>query len=131
EVPDCPPEAELRARYEAVVAEHGERSATGKLASEYKVTQTTIRKWLGDRGIRQASPRVPPQPILEPCPCGAVATTRYRGQDPPLCFKCYMRTWAGDKTSKFRRTAREYILEVKSNAVCADCGGKFPACCMD
>jgi Zn finger protein HypA/HybF involved in hydrogenase expression len=39
-----------------------------------------------------------------------------------------MRTYAADKDSAFRRTARAYIAEVKSNAVCADCGGKFPPC---
>lgn len=125
EIPVRPAADDFRVRYEAVLAESGQRALTGKLAQEYGVTQVTIRQWLADDGLREMKPRVPPKPILDPCPCGAVATTRYRGQDPPLCFRCYMRTWATDKDTKFRRTAREYLAEAKRNAVCADCGGTF------
>jgi hypothetical protein len=125
-----PPPEELRAKCEAVTAAQGTRKVTGVLAGEYGVTQASIRKWMADDGLRTTTPRFPQKPINEPCPCGAVATTRYRGQDPPLCFKCYMRTWAADPVSNFHRTGREYIAQVKADAVCADCGGKFPPACM-
>lgn len=39
-----------------------------------------------------------------------------------------MRKYASDPKSPARRKGREYIAEVKSNAVCVDCGGKFPPC---
>lgn len=124
-----PPQArELASAYDAAIAAHGRRLATGKLAVTYGVTTTTIRQWLAREGLCVPKPRVPARPITEPCPCGAPATTRYKDQDPALCFRCYMRTYAADKTSNFKRTARVYIADIKANAVCADCGGKFPPC---
>lgn len=128
--PECPDQAELASAYVSAVAEYGQRSAIGRLAVVYGATHTTIRKWLAEGDMRKTTPRVPATPITTPCPCGAVATTRYRGQDPPLCFRCYMRTYAADKDSKFRKTARAYVAEAKRDIPCADCGGTFPPCCM-
>jgi hypothetical protein len=126
--PDRPTGDVLKERVQAVSEQDGPRKVTGILAAEYGVTQATIRQWMADYGIRSMRPRVSPKPILEACPCGAVATTRYRGQDPALCFRCYMRTYAADKTTNFHRTAREYLAEIKQNAICHDCGGKFDPC---
>lgn len=126
-----PAEAHLRELYEAVVSVHGARAATGKLAAEFGVTQVTIRDWMATYRIRARKPLSGMrEPITEPCPCGAVATTRYRGQDPPLCPRCYMRTWAASEDSNFRRRGREYVQDVKRDTPCADCGGRFPPCCM-
>jgi hypothetical protein len=130
DIPARPPSADLRLKYEEASATLLPRRVTASLAAEYGVTQTTIRQWLDDDGLRAMTERIPPKPILEPCPCGAVATTRYRGQDPPLCFTCYMRIYAADKTSNFRRGGREYIAEVKRGAACTDCGGKFEPCAL-
>jgi hypothetical protein len=118
----------LATSYAQAVESHGPRAAISKLAAAYGVTNTTVRQWLTEASLYVPRPRVPAQPITSPCPCGAVATTRYKGQGDPLCFRCYMRTYAADKESNFRRTAREYIAEVKAKAVCVDCGGKFPPC---
>lgn len=125
-----PSAAELRMTYGALTAEHGERWAIGQLAKQYGVVYMTARQWLIDTGLHTITPQAPRRRITDPCPCGAEATTRYKDQDPPLCFRCYMRTYAADKNSKFRRTARQYIAEAKRDASCADCGGKFPPCCM-
>jgi hypothetical protein len=130
-MPERPSVEVLTKQVEAISEQQGPRRVTGALATEYGVTQTAIRQWLADAGLRSVKPRIPGKPILGPCPCGAVATTRYRGEDPPLCFRCYMRTYAGDKTSAFKRTGRLLIADLKRSAVCADCGGKFPPCCMD
>jgi hypothetical protein len=125
-----PPLEELTGAYETAIAEHGPRASVTALATAYKANPVTIRKWLDETGLRAMGTRIPPRPITEPCPCGAVATTRYKGQDPPLCFKCYMRTWAADPDSPVHRRGREYIAQVKQDAACADCGGKFPPACM-
>lgn len=125
-----PTNEELRSSYEALAAEHGERWALGQLAKRHGVVYMTARQWLIDAGLHTVTPQSPRRPITDPCPCGAVATTRYKDQDQALCFRCYMRTYASDKNSKFRRTAREYIAEVKRDVPCADCGGNFPPCCM-
>jgi Zn finger protein HypA/HybF involved in hydrogenase expression len=123
-----PTESELRASYKELAAEHGERWAIGQLAKRHGVVYMTARQWLIEAGLHSVTPQPEQRPITEPCPCGEPATTRYKNQDPALCFKCYMRTYAADKNSKFRRTARVYIAEVKRNATCADCGGKYPPC---
>jgi len=123
-----PSVADLEAAYLSVIAKQGQRGSTGKLAAAYGVTTTTIRKWLTEGGLYDATPRIPPRPITESCPCGAIATTRYKGQDPAFCARCYMRTYAADGTSPFRRLARDYIAEVKMAAVCADCDGRYPPC---
>lgn len=133
EVPERPAENHLRNRCEAVAAEYGARAVTGKLADEFGVTQTTIRKWMADYGIRSPKARVAPEPILDPCPCGAVATTRYKGQDPPLCFRCYMRTRAADEqatTRKQSRISRDHPVRLKEGRSCTDCGGYFPPCVL-
>jgi hypothetical protein len=123
-----PGKAALQSSYEEYAAARAQRFVTGLLATRYRVTTVTIRKWLGEIGLYETTPRIPPRPITTPCPCSAVATTRYKGQDPPLCFRCYMRTYASDSNPGFHRTSREYIAELKANAVCADCGGKFDPC---
>lgn len=123
-----PSVGDLANAYAAAVEEYGSRAATSKLADAYGITSTTMRQWLTGADLHVPKTRIPAQPITEPCPCGAVATTRYRGAGAALCFKCYMRTYAADKNSKFRRAARVYIAEVKGNAICADCGGKYPPC---
>jgi hypothetical protein len=133
ETPRRPAEADLRARYEAVAAEHGDRAVTGKLAAEFGVTTTTIRQWAEHYGIRSRKPMAAAQrPIEDACPCGAVATTRYKGQDPPLCFRCYMRTRAAEeaKAGTSVRVSRDYAVRLKEGKPCTDCGRKFPACCM-
>lgn len=127
-IPPMPPLAEMAAALEDAVGHSGERASVTVLAVSYGVTTVTIRKWLSDLGLRSMTRRVPPRPITEPCPCGAVATTRYKGEDPARCFRCYMRTYAADVDSKFHRSAREYIAEVKKTAVCHDCGEKYPPC---
>jgi hypothetical protein len=127
-----PSEPELRAQYEAMVAEHGVRSAIGKLAAELGVTHVTVRDWLKRYGILLPTPlgHGRREPITEPCPCGAVAIAKYRGRGDPLCARCYYRTNAASKGSRYRRGVREYVISVKSKARCADCGGKFPPVCM-
>lgn len=125
-----PSDAELQTAYEELTVEHGDRWAVGQLAKRYGVVYMTARQWLIKAELHSVTPQTPRRPITDPCPCGAEATTRYKDQDPALCFRCYMRTYAKDKNSKFRRTARVYIAEIKQHSVCADCGGKFPPCCM-
>lgn len=123
---------DLRELYPALIAEHGERWAIGEIAKRYGVVYMSARKWLIDAGLHTITPQTPRRPITEPCRCGAKAVTRYKDQDPPLCFRCYMRTYAADPDSKFRRAARRYIAEVKRMSVCVDCvaegrDGKWPA----
>lgn len=133
QMPQHPAEGYLRARCEAVAAEHGPRAATGKLAAEFGVTQTTIRKWMADYGIR---PRValpgPTRPILGACPCGAEAAARYKGQDPALCFRCYMRTRSAEeaKAGTQSRVSRDHATNAKIGKPCTDCGGFFPPCVL-
>lgn len=128
EMPERPAEGQLRELCAAIAAEHGTRAMTGRLATEIGVTQTTVRQWMADYGIRAPKPRAAAAPILDPCPCGAVATTRYRGQDPPLCFRCYMRSYARDQQAAGTqsRTSRNYGVSLKEGKPCTDCGGMFP-----
>lgn len=123
-----PPEVVLRVEYGQTVDMHGERASVSLLAATYDVSSFTIRKWLAEAGLRQTTPRIPPRPITDPCPCGAIATTRYKGEDPALCFRCYMRRYAHDQNSGFHRSGREYVAEVKRSAVCHDCGKTYPPC---
>lgn len=125
-----PAEDRLRAKVDAVTAEHGPRSVARLLGDEFGVTHVTIRKWMADYGIRASQPRSAKRPITEPCPCGAVAVSRFRGQDPALCSRCYMRTVAASTDTNTRRVTREYIYAVKRDSACTDCGGNFPTCCM-
>jgi hypothetical protein len=122
---------ELREIYAQLVAEHGQRQSIGQLAKRYDVVYITARQWLLDAGLHEVTPQTPRRPITTPCPCGAKATTRYKDQDPPLCFRCYMRTYASDSNPGYHRTCREYVADIKKDAVCADCGGKFPPCVLD
>lgn len=121
-----PAAPELASAYEALLAEYGKRGALTALATTYGVAYMTARMWLVADGVYVPAPRAAKRPITEPCPCGAVATTRYKGEDPPLCFRCYMRRYASDPASPTRRVAREYIDDVKLAAHCADCGEKYP-----
>lgn len=123
-----PGPGELAADYEADLMSNGERGLAVRLAAKYGVTATSVRKWLENDGLYVPAPRLPGRPITTRCPCGAGATTRYKGQDPPLCLTCYGRAYAADPDSGFRRAGREYIAEVKRSAACADCGGKYPPC---
>jgi len=132
DVPSKPPPDELRAVYESAIAAHGERGAIRKMALATGVDYVTIRKWLIADGLRAVKPRAgAPRPITDPCPCGAVATTRYRNEDPPLCFRCYMRRYASDPDSSFRRAGRLAVAGAKKDQPCADCGGVFHSCVMD
>lgn len=121
---------ELCEVYEGFVAEHGRRWAIGKLAERYGVVYMTARQWLLDAELHVITPQTAHRPIPEgcACTCGAPATTRYKDQDPPLCFRCYMRAWSADPQSPVHRLGREYVAEVKKAAVCADCGEKYPPC---
>jgi hypothetical protein len=121
---------ELRKVYPALIAQHGERWAIGQLAAQHGVNYVSARKWLIEDGLHTVTPQTPRRPITEPCPCGAKATTRYRDQDPALCFRCYMRAYVADNDSGYRRFAREYIAELKRITPCADCGQEYPPCCM-
>ena len=125
-----PSDQALLVEYQELSDQHGERWAIGQLAKRHGVVYMTARQWLINAGMHTVTPQAPRRLITEPCPCGAVATTRYKDLDPALCFRCYMRTYAADKNSKFKRAARNYIAEAKRNVSCADCGGKFPPCCM-
>lgn len=114
--------------YDEFVSEHG-HGALREIATAHGISYTTTRKRLIDAGFHVVRKRKPRAPGTGVCACGAAATAgRYKGQGDALCFRCYMRTYAADKNSKFKRTAREYLYEIKSNAVCADCGGQFPPC---
>jgi hypothetical protein len=139
-MPERPDADHLRQRHDAVVAEHGERAAAGKLAAEFGVTHVTARQWLIDYGIRVPKPREAPprEPIITPCPCGAVAVARYKGCEDPLCFKCYMRIRSADQTARAAkegrvivRTSRNHAIEAKKGKPCTDCGGYFPTCCIE
>lgn len=134
----CPPPERLTRDYERVVAEAGERAAVSELMRTYGASDHAVRMWLDKTGLRPTGERsAPARPITEPCPgteghpCGAVATTRYKGEDPAYCFRCYMRVYAADKTSAARRKAREYIYGIKRKSICVDCAaegrdGKWP-----
>jgi DNA primase large subunit len=65
--------------------------------------------------------------VTAKCPCGAPAKAgRFRKQGDPLCMRCYMRNYAADKESKFKRLAREVQVAAKDGKPCADCGVVYP-----
>lgn len=120
------PEA-LAAEFAAARTEQGDRAAISTVATRYEVDYVTIRRWLMEAGLWSAKERAAPiRPITTPCPCGAVAYTRYKGEDPPLCANCYMRKYAVEQDPEIRRRVRYYVAAAKRDTPCADCGGQFP-----
>lgn len=116
----------LRQMYDQFVATHG-RAALRLIAEDHGIAYGTAQKRLVAAGVHVGVKR--PSRSTGACPCGAEAKAgRYKGKGDPLCTRCYQRTYAADTESGFKRKARDYIAEVKENAVCADCGGKFPSC---
>jgi hypothetical protein len=123
------PEA-LRAEYEAACAEHGKRAATSTIARRYEVDYVTVRRWLTEAGLWVAKGRAAPiRPITTPCPCGAVAFSRYQGQDPPLCVNCYTRAYNADNPPA--RSGRIHAVAAKAGQPCTDCGGVFHQAAME
>lgn len=129
--PQRPSPDDLRSAYESACAQHGPRGAISAMAMAYGVEYVSVREWLIEAGLRTVKSRIPPRPITTPCPCGAVATTRYKDEDPPLCYRCYMRRYASDPDSAFRRHGRLTVAAAKKDQPCTDCGGVFPPCVMD
>lgn len=112
--------------YDQFVVDHG-RAALRRIAEDHGVAYGTAQKRLVAAGIHVGVKR--PSRPTGTCPCGAEAKAgRYKRKGDRLCFRCYQRTYAADEESTFRRKSRKYIAEIKSNASCADCGGKFPPC---
>lgn len=133
-MPERPSADRLRADSDAIATAHGTaRAVAPTLARELGVTQTTIRKWLAEYGIR---PRValtaPSRPILDACPCGTEAVARYKGRDPALCFRCYMRTRSAEEaaTGTLTRVSRDHATNAKTGKPCTDCGGYYPPCVL-
>lgn len=105
------------------------RGAIREIAAAHGLTYGAAQKRLVAAGVHVGVKRRPRAPGSGVCACGSPAKSgRYRGKGDPLCFRCYMRAYASDPESPVRRKAREYIAELKRNAVCADCNGKFPTC---
>jgi hypothetical protein len=127
--PQRPSLEDLRSEYKRACSEHGARAAVSKMAAAHGVDYVSVRRWLTEAGLRDVTPRIPPRPITTPCPCGAVATTRYQGQDPPLCINCYGRAYTTDNPPA--RSGRLYAIAAKEGKACTDCGGVFHQAAME
>lgn len=127
--PTRPSPAKLRAEYELACSEHGTRAAVSKMAEAHGVDYVSVRRWINEDGLRDITPRIPPKPITTPCPCGAVAFSRYLGQEPPLCVNCYTRTYNADNPPV--RAGRVYAIAAKEGKPCTDCGGIFHQAAME
>lgn len=122
---------DLHRMYADFISSHGKQRAAYEISAAYGLSYKTVLYRLTKAGVHVGVKRTPRAPGNGICACGDPATAgRYKGLGEPLCFRCYMRTYAADKGSKFRRKARTYIAEVKRDVPCADCGGNFPPCCM-
>jgi len=122
---------ELRRIYGEYAVTYGPRRVIAEMAIAYGLTYGATQKRLVGAGVHEGIKRRHRAPGSGVCACGALAVSgRYKGRGEALCNRCYMRTYAADPESSFRRSGREYIAELKRDAVCADCGGKFPPCCM-
>jgi hypothetical protein len=128
--PDPPSPEALSAEYEAACTEHGRRAAISTLARRYEVDNVTVHRWLREAGLWVAKGRAAPiRPITSPCPCGAVAFSRYQGQDPPLCMNCYARAYNADNPPA--RSGRIHAIAFKEGKPCTDCGGVFHQAAME
>ena len=125
--PKAPSFEELRSEFELARAQHGGRAAISAMAKAHGVDYVSVRRWLMEAGLWSVKERAAPiRPITTPCPCGAEAYTRYKGEDPPLCVNCYMRKYAVEQDPEIRRRVRYYVAAAKRDTPCADCGGQFP-----
>jgi hypothetical protein len=126
-----PDVAELRSVYESLAAEHDPRQLSRKVAEKYGVAPGTAWQWLAADGIRVVAERATPSPVSGNCSCGEPAVARFRGEDPPLCYRCYKRKRSSTPGTREHRAGRHVIAAAKKGKPCADCGGTFPPCVMD
>jgi hypothetical protein len=108
-----------------------------KVAEALAVSGTTAWRWLAEAGIHEVKPEGPRgirlPPVTGNCPCGTVAVTRYKREDPPLCMPCYQKKRHAGRAHRplAKRNGRLEVAAFKKDKPCADCGVQYPPCVMD